>query len=34
MLAPGCDFWLKTPTEHVKAFVEAVKEFGKSPYGR
>jgi [methyl-Co(III) methanol-specific corrinoid protein]:coenzyme M methyltransferase len=29
MVAPGCDFWLETPTEHVKAFVEAVKEFGK-----
>jgi [methyl-Co(III) methanol-specific corrinoid protein]:coenzyme M methyltransferase len=34
MVAPGCDFWLETPTEHVKAFVEAVKEFGKSSYGR
>jgi len=21
---PGCDFWLETPTEHVKAFVNAV----------
>jgi [methyl-Co(III) methanol-specific corrinoid protein]:coenzyme M methyltransferase len=31
MVAPGCDFWLETPTEHVKAFVEAVKEFGKQP---
>jgi [methyl-Co(III) methanol-specific corrinoid protein]:coenzyme M methyltransferase len=31
MVAPGCDFWLETPTEHVKAFVEAVKEFGKTP---
>jgi [methyl-Co(III) methanol-specific corrinoid protein]:coenzyme M methyltransferase len=28
MVAPGCDFWLETPTEHVKAFVEAVAEYG------
>ena len=34
MISPGCDFWLETPTEHVKAFVEAVKEFGKSPERR
>jgi uroporphyrinogen-III decarboxylase len=26
MPMPGCDFWLETPTEHVKSFVEAVKE--------
>jgi [methyl-Co(III) methanol-specific corrinoid protein]:coenzyme M methyltransferase len=31
IVAPGCDLWLETPTSHVKAFVEAVKEFGKSP---
>ncbi|MFX0163336.1 MAG: uroporphyrinogen decarboxylase family protein [Candidatus Hodarchaeota archaeon] len=29
IVAPGCDFWLQTPTEHVCAFVDAVKEFGK-----
>ncbi len=28
MLAPGCDFWLETPTEHIRAFVQATKEFG------
>ena len=26
MPMPGCDFWLETPTEHVRAFVEAVKD--------
>jgi [methyl-Co(III) methanol-specific corrinoid protein]:coenzyme M methyltransferase len=26
MVAPGCDFWLETPTEHVQTFVEAVTE--------
>lgn len=29
MVAPGCDFWLETSVEHVKAFVDAAKEFGK-----
>lgn len=28
MVAPGCDFWLETPTQNVKAFVDATKEFG------
>jgi [methyl-Co(III) methanol-specific corrinoid protein]:coenzyme M methyltransferase len=28
MVAPGCDFWIETPTEHVKAFVNATVEFG------
>ncbi len=28
MVAPGCDFWLETPTEHIRAFVQATKEFG------
>jgi len=28
MVAPGCDFWLETPTEHIKAFVDAVAEYG------
>jgi [methyl-Co(III) methanol-specific corrinoid protein]:coenzyme M methyltransferase len=27
-VAPGCDFWLETPTEHIEAFVSASKEFG------
>jgi uroporphyrinogen-III decarboxylase len=31
MVAPGCDFWLETPTEHVKAFVDAVINYGKTP---
>jgi [methyl-Co(III) methanol-specific corrinoid protein]:coenzyme M methyltransferase len=29
MVTPGCDFWIETPTKNVKAFVEAVEEFGK-----
>ena len=28
MVAPGCDFWLETPTDHIKAFVDATIEFG------
>jgi uroporphyrinogen-III decarboxylase len=28
MVAPGCDFWLETSTEHVKTFVEAVAAYG------
>lgn len=28
LVAPGCDFWLETPTEHVQTFVEAVAEYG------
>jgi len=28
MVSPGCDFWLETSTENVKAFVQAVTEFG------
>ena len=31
MVAPGCDFWLETPTEHIKAFVNATKEYGTPP---
>ncbi len=27
-VAPGCDFWLETPTEHIKAFVDAARAFG------
>ncbi len=29
MEAPGCDFWLETPTAHLKAFVDATVEYGK-----
>lgn len=29
MVTPGCDFWIETPTENVRAFVEAVEEYGK-----
>ncbi len=29
MVAPGCDFWIETPTKNVRAFVDAVEEFGK-----
>jgi uroporphyrinogen-III decarboxylase len=29
MVAPGCDFWLETSTEKIKAFVQAAEEFGK-----
>jgi [methyl-Co(III) methanol-specific corrinoid protein]:coenzyme M methyltransferase len=28
MVAPGCDFWLETPTKHIRIFVAAVCEFG------
>ncbi|UCG37276.1 MAG: hypothetical protein JSV64_03095 [Candidatus Bathyarchaeota archaeon] len=28
MPMPGCDFWLETPTKHVKAFVDGVREHG------
>ena len=28
MVAPGCDFWLETPTEHIRAFVRSVVEHG------
>lgn len=31
MVSPGCDFWLETPTEHIRALVEATKEFGSPP---
>ncbi len=29
VVASGCDFWLETPTEHIKALVDATAEFGK-----
>ena len=28
IVAPGCDFWIETPTEHIREFVEATAEFG------
>ncbi|MHC1585834.1 MAG: uroporphyrinogen decarboxylase family protein [Candidatus Syntropharchaeia archaeon] len=28
VVAPGSDFWIKTPTENICAMVEATKEFG------
>jgi [methyl-Co(III) methanol-specific corrinoid protein]:coenzyme M methyltransferase len=28
MVAPGCDFWIETPTDHVKALVDATVEYG------
>ncbi|MCP8321670.1 MAG: hypothetical protein H3Z52_12140 [archaeon] len=31
MVSPGCDFWLETPTEHIKAFVDATIELGTPP---
>jgi len=31
ILAPGCDFWLETPTHHIKAFVEACIKYGSPP---
>jgi len=31
MVAPGCDLFIGTPAEHIKAFVDAVIEFGTPP---
>ena len=31
MVAPGCDFWIETPTEHIKAFVDACIKYGTPP---
>ncbi|MEM3421292.1 MAG: uroporphyrinogen decarboxylase family protein, partial [Candidatus Hadarchaeum sp.] len=31
MVSPGCDFWLETPTEHIRALVETTKELGSPP---
>jgi [methyl-Co(III) methanol-specific corrinoid protein]:coenzyme M methyltransferase len=31
ILAPGCDFWLETPTQHIKAFVKACIKYGSPP---
>jgi len=29
IVAPGCDFWIETPTKHIKALVDAVASEGK-----
>jgi [methyl-Co(III) methanol-specific corrinoid protein]:coenzyme M methyltransferase len=29
MVAPGCDFWLETPTDNIRAFVDAVVKHAK-----
>ncbi|MHC1569432.1 MAG: uroporphyrinogen decarboxylase family protein [Candidatus Syntropharchaeales archaeon] len=29
MVAPGCDFWIQTPSEKIQAMVDATAEFGK-----
>lgn len=31
IVAPGCDFWIETPTEHIKAFVDACNKYGTPP---
>lgn len=31
IVAPGCDFWIETPTEHIKAFVDACNIYGTPP---
>jgi [methyl-Co(III) methanol-specific corrinoid protein]:coenzyme M methyltransferase len=31
IVAPGCDFWLETPTENIKAFVDASFKYGTPP---
>ena len=28
IVAPGCDFWLETPTKHIKALVDSTVELG------
>lgn len=28
IVSPGCDFWIKTPTEHIKALVDATIKYG------
>ncbi len=30
MVAPGCDFWLETPTDNIRAFVDAVVKHMKT----
>jgi [methyl-Co(III) methanol-specific corrinoid protein]:coenzyme M methyltransferase len=31
IVAPGCDFWLETPTDNIKAFVDACIKYGTPP---
>ncbi len=31
MVCPGCDYWIETPTEKIKAFVNAAIEYGTPP---
>jgi len=28
IVSPGCDFWIKTPAEHIKALVDSTKKYG------
>lgn len=28
MISPGCDFWITTPSEHIKVLVDATLEYG------
>jgi MtaA/CmuA family methyltransferase len=30
MVCPGCDYWMETPTAHIRAFVDAAAEYGKT----
>jgi MtaA/CmuA family methyltransferase len=32
LVAPGCDFWLETPLEHLKVFVDSTREFSESVF--
>lgn len=34
MVSPGCDFCLETPTEHIKALVDATIKYGSPPWWR
>ena len=34
MVAPGCDFWIETPIQHIEAFVNATIEYGTPPKRR
>jgi len=31
MVCPGCDYWIETSTEHIRAFVKAAIEYGTPP---
>jgi uroporphyrinogen-III decarboxylase len=31
IVSPGCDFWLETPTDNIKALVNATIELGTPP---